>query len=44
LHKREKAVSTLREAVLDQLAVESAAGRNRYAAPSIFELVSQTSS
>lgn len=43
LHKREADVNTLREAVLDQRAVEAAVAQNRYIAPSIFELVSQTS-
>ena len=39
LHKLDKAVSTLRDAIWDQRAVESVAGLNRYEAPSIFELV-----
>ena len=36
LHKREADVNTLREAVLDQQAVEAAVAQNRYIAPSIF--------
>ena len=36
LHKREDAVAGLREAVVNQLAVENMVSKNRYEAPSIF--------